>query len=395
MEKKLLAAAIQDRGAYQKISRITELDEFSDLGAEIWTRIGAYYETDENAKSIDPALLKSSIERDLPKQAYLLNNEIDGFSETSIPNLLQQIIEVKRKAVAGQLATALLRNPASDEVKSFINQLNEIEEVVRGDDKIEPVGNYAHGILEEISNPSNLIQIYPKELNERIDGGCFYGNHIIVYARPNAGKSQFCINLSRGLCRDGHRVLYLANEEPKKQIISRVISRMSGKPKREMYQDIDAAIATAKENGLDNFYIEDINPGTFHQIRSLIEEVKPEIVIIDQLRNIKIKSEGRVNQLEQAATEARNLGKKYGILVVSVTQAGDSARNKLVLDDGDVDFSNTGIPAQADLMIGIGVNDDFRQQGMRMISIAKNKLSSDHTHFSVRVDEATSKMVSI
>ncbi|MCK5016220.1 MAG: AAA family ATPase, partial [Candidatus Peribacteraceae bacterium] len=255
--------------------------------------------------------------------------------------------------------------------------------------------DYAHEELEYLSDKSNLIRVYPNELNDRIDGGLIPGNSVLVFARPNTGKTQFAINLTRGFIRDGRRVLYLINEEPKRQLLSRMISRLTNKVRTEIYSDVDAAVKEAKKNGLDNFFLEDINPGTFPQIRGLIEKVKPEILVIDQLRNLDVKSDTRVNQLETAATEARNLAKRYGIVVISMTQAGDSAHNKLALEMNDVDFSNTGIPAQMDLMIGIGINQQFRDQNMRMISIAKNKITSDHSHFPVAVDEALSKMVSV
>jgi hypothetical protein len=82
-------------------------------------------------------------------------------------------------------------------------------------------------------------------------------------------------------------------------------------------------------------------------------------------------------------------------VVVSVTQAGDSANNKEILDMGDVDFSNTGIPAQADVMIGMGVTPALDQQGVRMLSLPKNKIGGDHSNFLVRINPFLSRVTSI
>ena len=112
-----------------------------------------------------------------------------------------------------------------------------------------------------------------------------------------------------------------------------------------------------------------MSPGTFRDIQSLIDQHGVDVVIINQLRNIWVGKEGRVEQMEIAATSARNLAKKNNILVIGVTQAGDSGTNKLRLEMGDIDFSNTGMPAQMDLIIGVGSNDEYDGKSWRMISL--------------------------
>lgn len=394
MERKILAAAIQDRESYEKLVAVVSKDDFSDLGYEIWNKINVYYDTDKDTKAIDIDLLKQMVEKVLPKHSEVVNHTLDILSETSVPNLLRELVAFKKETVARKLSSALRDD--SREVPSLIEEYQNIEDTVSIDEvAIKNVSDYAGEILEELSDLTGLIKVYPVELNSRIDGGVMGGHQILIYARPNAGKTQFAINLSRGFIRDGKRVLYLCNEEPKKQILQRFISRLSGLQKRDVYKDTKAALKVARNSGLDNLYLEDINPGTFLEIERLIKKINPTVVVIDQLRNVKVKGDTRVNELEKAATEARRLAKKYNIVVVSITQAGDSAEGKLVLNMGDVDFSNTGIPAQMDLMVGVGVNDEYRANNMRMISIAKNKLSSDHSYFPVRVDESLSKFLSI
>ena len=82
-------------------------------------------------------------------------------------------------------------------------------------------------------------------------------------------------------------------------------------------------------------------------------------------------------------------------MVVSVTQAGDSAEGKAVLDMGDVDYSNTGIPSQADVMVGIGANKTHKEQGEVVFSLPKNKVSGIHEYFACGAQPHLSKIVSI
>ena len=395
MEQKVLAAAIQDREAYVKINAILRKEDFTELSFEIWKRIQSYYDKDDAARSIDVDILKKKVENELPKHADIINKTIDSLVSTSVPNLLNEIINVKTAAVAHQLAGELLANPSSDKTHALLEELQKVNELTAVHENVQSVDRYATEMLNDLKDGSGLIKLYPRELNDRIDGGVYRGNQILIFARPNAGKTQFAINLTRGFLRDGYRVLYLCNEEPKKQLIMRLLSRMLSKQKKEVLADLDSAVVEATKVGLGNLYLEEINPGTFPEINGLIRKLKPDIVVIDQIRNIQMVAESRTNQLEMAATEARNLAKKYNILSVIITQAGDSAENKLVLNMGDVDYSNTGIPAQVDLMVGVGVNQTTREQGLRTISIAKNKLSSDHGNFPVQVDESLSKIISL
>jgi len=55
----------------------------------------------------------------------------------------------------------------------------------------------------------------------------------------------------------------------------------------------------------------------------------------------------------------------------------------------DVDSSKTGLPASADLMIGLGMDHTMQANGMLGISLCKNKLSGDHAKFTVSVNYQT------
>ena len=132
-------------------------------------------------------------------------------------------------------------------------------------------------------------------------------------------------------------------------------------------------------------------PGSIKQIAELIEQHSPDVVIVDQLRNLNVRADSRVNQLDAAARGVRDLGKYYNVLMVSVTQAGDSAEGKAVLDMGDVDFSNTGIPAACDVLLAIGKDATLEAEQRRMISLPKNKLGREE-HFVVNITPSLSRL---
>lgn len=47
--------------------------------------------------------------------------------------------------------------------------------------------------------------------------------------------------------------------------------------------------------------------------------------------------------LEESAKALRDIGGRYGAVSIGVTQAGDSADGKALLQQGDIDGSNTGM----------------------------------------------------
>jgi hypothetical protein len=53
---------------------------------------------------------------------------------------------------------------------------------------------------------------------------------------------------------------------------------------------------------------------------------------------------------------------------------------------GDVDFSNTGIPAAVDLMMGLGADKSDLESNHRVVSFPKNKIGGDHTPTIIEID---------
>lgn len=290
-----------------------------------------------------------------------------------------------------KLAVALANRDAKAE-SSLLDELLQLQKItsLEGLDVLGleeyPVDSIDDLILQTYA-VSNQIRIKPKSLANRIGGGLIPGNHVLIYAIPNMGKSAMVVTITASMAMEGWRVLIIGNEEPAAQYWVRFIQALSGRTREVVLNDYQASKNAALKHGLNNITIVTAAPGNKTQIEGLIEKYKPHCLVIDQLRNIDIgKAESRTNQLEAAANFGRNMAIKHKIVVISVTQAGDSARGKSILDMGDVDYSNTGIPAAMDLMIGIGGTEEQIASGVRVISLPKNKLTAQHDNWPVRLN---------
>jgi hypothetical protein len=58
----------------------------------------------------------------------------------------------------------------------------------------------------------------------------------------------------------------------------------------------------------------------------------------------------------------------------------------------DFDESRTGVPGSADLMCGVGSDQEHDRHNQRAISLPKNKMSGDHEGFIVNIDKYRSKI---
>lgn len=203
------------------------------------------------------------------------------------------------------------------------------------------------------------------------------------------------IEMMAGFARQGLLTLYIGNEDPIDDINMRIVNRLSGMVKADVLKNPDKADALAREQGYESIILQPLAPGTPREITKLLEEHKPQVLVLDQLRNLNMHEDNYVLALENAAKQARQWAKRYSCVVVSVTQAGDSAAGKAVLSLGDVDYSNTGIPAQADLMVGLGASDKHAQNGEIVFSLPKNKISGNHEYFACAVEPQLSKIVSL
>ena len=396
MESKILSSIIKDRESFNKLSKLKVKDSFSDPAKFIYEIICDFYDKDPSISFVDLDLVEKRIERELPKQIDLYRNILKTLDETtSSANLLEEVIAVKKDSIARALSSTLL-SPKKNGVIELMDEYKFVEEYVKSheeDDENILIGAKVSEVVESLKD-QNKIKLWPKALNEAT-GGAIRGNNILVFGRPEVGKSLFIINLIGGFLRDGYKVLFIENEDPAKATMSRIVCRLSEKHIVDVIENPDQVEESIKTKGYDNLILKSLSPGTFREIQSLIDEHGVDVVVINQLRNIWVGKESRVEQMEIAATSARNLAKKNDILVVGVTQAGDSGTNKLRLEMGDIDFSNTGMPAQMDLIVGVGSNEEYDSKSWRMISLPKNKLSGEHVFFPVMVDTKTSKVTSI
>lgn len=359
--------------------------------------MGGYYDLDGSVRQCSLDIVGERAQRlSNPKHAEAVDSYLRSLpNSVSVANAIHDIIEHRRGAIADRLSVALANR--SPEVPALLEAYGQIgQDIGQTEDSTENVLDFADTtyLMEPVGDDEQLIQLWPKQLNEAVGGGAKRGHQVLVFARPEGGKTLVTLNLVAGFLAQGLRVFYVGNEEPVVDLRQRLTQRILKLSKAQLLADRPGAAEQLSRRIKGALSFAGLSPGTFPEIERHCEQFKPDVVVLDQLRNIRVSAGARVEELEQAATAARNLAKRRGVLVVSVTQAGDSATNKIYLDLNDVDSSKTGIPAQMDLMIGVGSNEEMREAGMLGFSLCKNKLSGEHARFTVNFNKQTGAITS-
>lgn len=397
--QRVLGALLNSRSAYDTFVRVGDKSDFGGVASLVCDAIRQYYELDPAAQRVDRAIISERVCGSLnnPKHEDAYRSYLRDIPEdVSGPNVEFDLREVHKRSVGERLAVALT-NGSPQEEKEKLAQ--EYQEACRSTGSVEL--DAEHGFLigskafsdSYAQTTASPIKLWPKQLNDHIDGGAGAGNLIVVFAQPNTGKTLFGINLCCSFVRQGKRVLYLGNEEPVGRVRYRFMACLLRASVAALRKDTARAEELTAKRGGDNIAFVDIDAGCdAKQIERLVRAWRADCVIIDQMHKLRVAADSSVNMLEAQAAAGRDLAKRLGILVIVNTQAGMSASGKTVLNMTDVEGSKTGVAANADLMLGIGKTPDLWDNGMLELAICKNKLGSSHDHFSINVNKVTGEI---
>ncbi len=164
-------------------------------------------------------------------------------------------------------------------------------------------------IGEEVRVSTNI-----SEFDRILGGGLVQGSLVLIAGDPGIGKSTILLQTSGELCRNNKKVLYISAEESASQLKLR---------------------AERLEISAHDLYI---YPQTsMESIKCQIEEIKPDIVIIDSIQAVYSQnvasSAGSVSQIRECTNLLMHIAKSKGITIIvigHVTKDGNIAGPKVL-----------------------------------------------------------------
>lgn len=394
-DAKIVAACIADRQAFEAVVAHVDPDEFTPTGRFWWGQLERWYSGDSGAASVDPEIFVARGCRAAGRNAEAAREWLDALPPSPSPeNVARELLLLKREIKYREYCAAMEGERDEDAIVDMIDELHELHHTTDLDTvdlELEaPTDEYSRG---------DLLPVFPDKLNDILEGGAERGSHLIVFARVEVGKTLFAINNVGQWLRRGLRVMYAGNEEPTRMIEMRIKSNLCQATVGQMEQCPIKARRMAVERGLDNLMMVNLSNhggGTPDLIDRYLTQYKPDCLVLDQLRNLHSgrRSGTRAQSLDAAAVGVRQALATNNVLGISIAQAnaGEHGKAKVWLEDDDVDESRTGIPAQADVLIGIGADSAMKAHNTRAFNLCKNKLTGRHEQFTCRVDPPRSTM---
>lgn len=217
-----------------------------------------------------------------------------------------------------------------------------------------------------------------------------WGDHIIVAARPDAGKTSFLAAIAVGFAQqlrelvpdDPRCILWLNNEGPGSRVKLRLWQCALHCTLPELSDRLRAGTLSDDFNAVVDeslIRIFDIHGWTTAQVERLIERVRPAVIIWDMSDHIRYTGEAKLaasrtdEYLENLYNWIREAGVRHKVVNINSTQLPGDADNIAYPLLGQLKDSKTGKQGTADAIITIGFVDV--KPLVRSIGLTKNKLT--------------------
>ena len=312
-------------------------------------------------------------------------NLIDEIKNEKMPNenVADDILDsMYKRSLAHKIAVEATNiynggDASFNTIQGFIDEAeNQVEE--DGDAVTDDIGK----LIKEIDADTQYKFGDIPDLRKLVKG-VGKGNLMIVFARPEAGKTAFWISLvanRNGFASQNVKVHALVNEEPAIRTQMRLISCWTGMTKEEIAVNIDKA--KHEWNKIkSNVRIVDTVNWDLDQVDAYCKKHNPEILVIDQLDKVSAKGNfARTDEkLRAIYMGAREIAKRNNCCVIAVSQASADAHGMTMLSFDMMENSKTGKAAEADLIIGIGQQNIVDSEAtLRTLCVSKNKITGWH-----------------
>ena len=153
-----------------------------------------------------------------------------------------------------------------------------------------------------------------EEFDRVLGGGLVQGSIVLLAGDPGIGKSTILLQTGKAICKDGRTVLYVSAEESASQVKLR-----------------------AQRLGVQSNSLYIYSQTNFEAIKRQIDEIKPQILIIDSIQAVYTdsvtSSPGSVSQIRECTNILMDIAKNKNITVVvigHVTKEGNIAGPKVL-----------------------------------------------------------------
>lgn len=287
-------------------------------------------------KGITTSTLTSLVEHTFTT-AYF-DQHIETLKERASKRKLYEAVKDISETIVGDL-----REKETIEVKSdILKKVNEVIPLGGNSENIPMIDVIADTIThiedkynnrDDVSNQTGIIDL------DRLTGGLHPGELTILASRPSVGKTALALQIATHFSTSGKNVLFFSREMRSSLLGARLVSKYSGvdgnivrtgQLKEEHFEKI--LNASGSISNLPMWINE--TASTMQEIRAAIRHQQPihraDLVVIDYLQLLRIKTSGRSREQEVAgmSRDAKLLSGEYNIPVIMLSQLNRNAEGR-------------------------------------------------------------------
>ena len=387
------------RDKYDKLKPEIEESIFQNGARELYRTIGYIYRDNPNITEINFSDLKLAyFNTYYPNTSFASQKSIhelidrienqEAPSDEVVSTALKSMYRIKKADELARICLDISNNPSSTslkQVEKFMANVDEEQTQQESEAVTKNVDEIVEALQEQGEFKFNLPSL------QRATNGIGRGNFMIIFARPETGKTAFWISLvasPHGFAWQQKKVSIFANEEPAIRTQMRLLNASTGLQRGNILNG-SRELAKQKWSNISP-YIENFDcvDKTINDLDEYCSTNDVDILIIDQLDKINV--EGKYNatheKLREVYRQARELAKRHNILVIGMSQASAEAQGRSRVTFSVMENSKTGKSAEADIILGLGKEDEienYLDDCIRFVTLSKNKLTGDHAEFEV------------
>jgi replicative DNA helicase len=384
---------------YDRLKSEIDASIFQNGAREIYKTIGYIYRDNPNITQVNFSDLKLAYFNTYypntsfasQKNIHELIDSIERQEEPSddvVATALKSMYRIKKADELARICLDISNNPSSSslkQVEKFMANVDEEQTQQESEAVTKDVDEIVEALQEQGEFKFNLNSL------QRATNGIGRGNFMIVFARPDVGKTAFWVSLvasPNGFAWQEKKVSIFANEEPAIRTQMRLLNASTGLQRGNILngsRDLAKQKWSTISPYIDNF---DCVGKTMDDLDEYCSTNDVDILIIDQLDKINVtgKYNATHEKLREVYTQSRELAKRHNILVIGMSQASAEAQGRSRVTFSTMENSKTGKAAEADIILGIGKEDEvenYLEDCVRFVTLSKNKLTGDHAEFEV------------
>jgi len=374
-------------------------EDKKDFFYPIYETLSGFHKENESDISLDDlqSIHLSSLEgaskdrRDAIAETYETIRHVGEDAASNSDAAKHLLTTLKRKHKAGEAIEVLLAEADNPSQENWIKLKDIADDAVTAADEEEIFYTTDITVGDEDYQASMRWKWFDPTFNEAVKGAG-PGRNCLIFALTNVGKTSWATFNAINFMKQGAKVLHFSiAEDSKVALLRRYYQAAFNSTDTQLDQNKEMyAEKFAKMYG-DKLFLCPTDSLTVARAEQLIKEVKPDIVVFDDYKDLELGYKGETKAPKiygVLAAKIKALSIKYNFFAVCCAQAADTATGKQILERTDIADSRVDIPAKFEYCIGLsrGAN---QSNNIRYVSLAKNKKGVEGVHFGYAIEEAT------